>query len=443
MASVPTRDYATTSAGPSAVRSGAYGMRKGLRAVLAGAAVVCAVALVYPPLYARYAWWQAQRAAESFAFDVARSWLDWCLKYWPQDGAVHFFYARVARRMGDHVTARKHLRWARRYGYRPERLDLEYKLLQVQGGASHFAGPVVAGLLPHFPNDEVEILEALAHGYIRDGFFPEAHHWATMWTERHPHMWQAWFVRGIVYERGLRFALAAEMYTKVLQLDPEQHDARLSLAELLTKAGRWSEAREQIEVYLQKRPHDASAWVTCARCCQALRDYDQALAILERVLQQKPDHAQALWLRGQIELDMGRPAQQALPWLEKALAADPNNMDILEMTARVVQELGRSAEAQKYLERKKAIEADRRRMEAILKELAEEVGGPAVSPARSAELRYEAGQILVRLGQDEQAYRWLARALQLRPDYEQAQKLFEEVKARLFGSGSNTVRPAP
>src|SRR5207248_5090051 len=71
--------------------------------------------------------------------------------------------------------------------------------------------------------------------------------------------------------------------------------------------------------------------------------------------------------------------------------------------------LNRQEEAQRYEAKRQALEHDLRRMEDLTKEI--------IQRPRDAALRCEAGTILLRLGQDEQAARWLASALLIDPGH--------------------------
>src|SRR5687767_11945732 len=203
---------ATGHPGQPAAPGPPAGPRRWVRAAV-GAVSLAVIAwagalVIYPQARAQWHWRQALQAAGDDDLPRARSLLEQCLHAWPESGATHFQLARVLRRQGDLVTARRHLQLARRYDWSVVALDLEYKLIQAQSGGVRAAE---ATLHEYVEGDHAEsplILEALVRGYLTNNLLNDAYRWSDVWRTTRPNQWQPYYWRGLVLERGLQLALA-------------------------------------------------------------------------------------------------------------------------------------------------------------------------------------------------------------------------------------------
>jgi tetratricopeptide (TPR) repeat protein len=130
---------------------------------------------------------------------------------------------------------------------------------------------------------------------------------------------------------------------------------------------------------------------------------------LNRLRAEDGDYPEALLLRGQLELETGH-AREALEWLQRAERSLPQDVDTFQALATASRLLGQKEQAQAYESKRQQIERDLRRMEELTKQI--------IQNPRDAGLRYEAGTILLRLGQEQQAARWLASALLIDPHHQ-------------------------
>ena len=121
-----------------------------------------------------------------------------------------------------------------------------------------------------------------------------------------------------------------------------------------------------------------------------------AAALYERVLQQRPGHADALHLFGVLHAQAGR-LEEALPLLTKAARRAPRNGGFLNDLANVLNGLGRLDEAVVRYRR-----------------------AAALAPA-NADIRYNFGHGLRAAGRPTEAVEWFEKALRIRPDHGPAQ----------------------
>ena len=117
-----------------------------------------------------------------------------------------------------------------------------------------------------------------------------------------------------------------------------------------------------------------------------------AAALYQRVLQQRPGHADALHLFGVLQAQAGR-LEEALPLLTKAARRAPRNAGFLNDLANVLNGLGRFDEAEAHYRRAVAFEKN------------------------NADIRYNLGHALRAAGRPAEAVEWFERALAIRPDH--------------------------
>lgn len=334
--------------------------------------------------------------------------LDEVLHAWPESGEVHLLAARTARRMGAYDVADQHLKQYRRLGGVPEAIDLEHALALAQRGELR---DVEANLFAFVENGHPEsalILEALAQGFVRSYALPKAMRCIDRWLERQPDAVQALILRGSLYRMLNRSADAQRDYEKALQADPTNDDARLALAELLLAAHQTPAAAEHYRVLHEHQPDNARVLLGLAHCALDANQPARARELLQQLLRHEPDHAEGLRESGRIELETGE-AQAAEPLLRRAVQLAPWDVEALQLFYRCLQQVGKAEEGQTCLARLERLQAEMDRLQEVKRLIAK-------SP-RDAALRSEAGQILLRNGQEREGLRWLESALQEDPQH--------------------------
>jgi tetratricopeptide (TPR) repeat protein len=387
---------------------------------LVGLVIVCLLlmgglgyVLVYPQLAGLDHWQHARQALEEDDLPRAQRHLERCLQVWPRSGETLFLLARTERRAGDFAAAQAHLQEAERLGWAPALVDLERLLREAQAGLVQPVEEPLERYLQILPDQRRVIFEALVKGCLQASFLDDAYGWTSRWVEAYPGDYRAHLLRGRVLESGLRYDLAAGEYQQALQLKPDLLPAHLALGEMLRRRGQYAQALPHFQAYLQCRPDHAPALLGLARCQRFLSPPETALATLSRLLAKQPDYPEALLLRGQLELERGH-ASEALRWLERAEHLLPQDVDTYQALATASRLLGRKEQAEAYEKKRQETERDLRRMEELTKQI--------IQNPRDERLRYEAGTILLRLGQEQQGARWLASALLIDPHHEPTKK---------------------
>jgi len=210
----------------------------------------------------------------------------------------------------------------------------------------------------------------------------------------------------------------------VLELEPERQDAREALVSCLLDADvrAYVEALPLLEEILRRRPDDANVLVLLALCREGLGQAQQAREILDRVLQEHPDHGLALRERGRLALQEGQSVE-AERWLRRGLAILPHDFAANNSLLMCLQQQGKTAEVQLQRERVEQLKKCLKR----LREITEyQMSRRPYDPA----LYCEIGILNIRLGHLELGYRWLQLALKQTPNYPPAHAALAEYYER-------------
>jgi tetratricopeptide (TPR) repeat protein len=368
---------------------------------------------IKPYFAGREAYRAAQRAVEQDRLDDARRHVEECLHVWPADTDVHLLAIRVARLRGDVQSARKHLGKCDRavQGKRNDRLQLAWCLYWAQ---TENLGEVEPGLIrrldEHDPSSSL-IMEALALGYIREYRFKDASGCLNKWLEQEPANVRALYWRGTVWESREDYREAAQDYQQVLRLVPDHLKARIRLVELLLADRNAPEAARHLKI-LQENHGDADrVALLLVRCLSLQGKRMEAKGILEAFLASHPCDPTALYERGQLE---GEPVSQER-YLRQALKHKPAYLEAHFALYRCLQAQQRRQEAAEEFERYQAIRADI----ALLKNVQDKLN----AQPRDPDLLRQAGELMVKTGNEKMGRHLLARARNARRSWEGSKRL--------------------
>jgi tetratricopeptide (TPR) repeat protein len=362
----------------------------------------------------------------------ARSELACCLRVWPDNGRVHFLMAQAARRAGDLDEAARCLRRAEQAGWVVEAIDLEKTLAGVQQGDLERVEPVLVSFVQRDHPDKLLILEALAQGCRRTYQLPHALAHLDAWLGAQPDSVRALLWRGETLLLVGRDRDALADYRRAVELDPQEDEARLKVAELCLVFHQPEEASTHFTELLKRHPDQGEALLGLARCRAEQGDTAGAVTLLDRLLSLQPEHAGALAERGKIALEAGSPAD-AERWLRKAAGVAPFERETLYALYRSLTANGHTREAEECLDRIRRIDEDRKRLD--------ELRTAIMTSPRDASLRREMGLILLRNGQDKEGVRWLESALREQPGDGAARQALEDHHRRLAEAGTGASVP--
>ncbi|OWK34693.1 tetratricopeptide repeat protein [Fimbriiglobus ruber] len=276
----------------------------------------------------------------------------------PDDAEALLLAAQTARRAGDGTAFERYLqRYATAGGGRVP-AELERDMWRTQtGDLSAYAGVLrFCQAHPDHPTAPL-MLESAAVGCLAANRPNEAVTCTDLWmkgTLSPEDRAEALFLRGRGLEGLGRMPEAAEDYRRVLEQMPTRDDARLRLAQFLTR----EEPREALTLFERlERDGQKSLEVRLgmARCRRQLGEIDKAGAILDQLATENPRDLAVLTEAGALDLDRGRLAQ-AETRLRQALSINPNTRDANVHLARCLSELGRDGEARDQFAKVKRIE---------------------------------------------------------------------------------------
>jgi predicted Zn-dependent protease len=200
----------------------------------------------------------------------------------------------------------------------------------------------------------------------------------------------------------------------VVQLDPEQDEARSHMGALLVQLSKGEEALPHLEYLYQLQPDTPIIAVQLAKCRYQLGQPAAAEATLKDLLARWPDYPPALTELGRLAQQAGRFGE-AEELLRKAARLQPGDQPTQYLYSQLLMQSGKTAEAKEVDKNLKQIEADVVRMEELL-------NGKLENSPHDPGLLFETGMIAIRAGVVDDGVRWLESALKEDPKYAPAHK---------------------
>src|SRR5262249_35440712 len=149
-------------------------------------------------------------------------------KVWMRGAETRLHQARAARLAGEFDRAEIHLRESLELGASPETVTVE-RLLRVvqQGDLAAVETRLVGRVLQGHP-DSVPILEVLTPAYLANYQLVQARECVRRWLEWEPERVKAWALRAQVFELSKDHEQVRASYRRLVELDPDNLDYRLT-----------------------------------------------------------------------------------------------------------------------------------------------------------------------------------------------------------------------
>jgi tetratricopeptide (TPR) repeat protein len=265
----------------------------------------------------------------------------------------------------------------------------------------------------HAPHD-VEVVQALARGYLSEQKRTEAEDYLTRWLAERPRDTAALRLRLKLYRDERRHDLALADMEQLVALEPRDLSLRRQLAGRCFEACRFPEAEQACLLVLTKEPTDQAMRSLLAQVYRALGQPQRSADILDELLRQEPQNTRALLARGSLYVELDE-AEKAIPLLQQVLALDPQRQGPARYYLSVA--LARAGRLDE------AAHVGAQTRQALDEQLLLDDRKAAL---QNLELQVRAATALLGRGETNKALDVLGRVLELDPDYAAAHRLLAE-----------------
>jgi predicted Zn-dependent protease len=382
--------------------------RPGRSLVVAALLIVTALGLTSfaAHLALAYHYRAARRALDRYHYARAGKHLLPLLRLRPDSPDVMMLAARTARGVGEMDRAEEFLDRYERLRGADDDLVFERLLLRLdrgEGDHDEALQRLCRARIDAGGPDAPRIYEAVIRHYLRVYRLLDAEQWVNRWLAESPDNVRALLFQASLLETRLQSSEACAVFRRVLDLDPENDEARLRLCTRLLSLAQADEALPHLLYLRREQPDDPVVGVRLAQCLAILDRSPEAERLLDEVIAAHPRHAPALAERGRMAVRQ-RQEQEAEPWLRRAVELEPSDYESRHQLHLCLVKNGKLDEAREQLQVLKRVEADLRRLQDIMSRDMQR------SP-HDPELHYELGQIALRAGAYRDALRWFQSAL--------------------------------
>jgi tetratricopeptide (TPR) repeat protein len=323
-----------------------------------------------------------QLAKEAIArrdFNQANEYIDKHLQSHPDDKASLFLAGQASRRGGDLNKAFLHLRKCELQGGLDDSLNLEYRLLRLQQGEIDEIPKLMAEYQERLQSPQtLLVLEAVVLGTLktmapppglnvnlRDEAIPflvlarkAVDLWLLMDTS------QVDYTIGLFWRGRIRALLGDRSngipdFQQAISLDPNQDEARLHLALMISQA-KPAEAAWHFAFLLNRNPSDQHIQYALAHIYRAIGRLDEAESLLSEILNANPNDVLVLLERGLLAMDRSQRSE-AEQYLVRAFELSPNNPEVNLAFSQYMQLCGNTEKVKEYYARFEYLEAEKKR----------------------------------------------------------------------------------
>lgn len=329
------------------------------------------------------------------------------------DPEWQYLRARALRRADFLTEAEQQLAQAKRSGWNAEDIRREELLLEARRGRIKKVELQLVELLESGVSDQVaeEIYEAMTQGYWASYFVEDALRCLEFWMEWQPknlvpRLWIA-----DLFERSERESAAAIEYRNVLALDPQNTEALTKLGDLLIRKLELDEAEEIFARCSVADPEMPAALLGLADCRRRRGANEEVKELLydALTLDLSPlQEGQALGTLGTLALE-DREYEQAVQLLQESASLDPNEPATYVSLGAALNAIGQDELAAKARQQGRDMSDRKSRLLQVTRK--------AISDPANADLRCEAGTILMEQGFWPEGANWIKTAIAIDPDH--------------------------
>jgi tetratricopeptide (TPR) repeat protein len=378
--------------------------------------------------WAYYHFRAGRAAVEKYHVVEAFAHLQACLQAWPRDPDALLLAARAARRVDQFDLAEELLDRCAALPNRPhEELAIERLCLFADRGDLDDVMETCWKRVKAEDTGSPLILEAMISGAIRVYRLRLASKCLEYWLERDPDNTRALFLQSVIQEQRDDRVAATESLLRALAIDPELDQARLRAAIHMVESSAAQDAMPHLDYLRRRQPENAMIQLLQARCHDLLGESDEAIKILDELIERHPDFGQALAERAKFARRAADGAE-AERLLTRAAVLEPGDYIINHACYQCLVANGKLKEAKKLDAHLAQLQDDVFNLQKLVQFRME--GNPS-----DPELHYQAGSIALRAGAVKEGVRWLESAVKLDPKHAPSHRMLAVYYQRMGQPG--------
>jgi tetratricopeptide (TPR) repeat protein len=351
-------------------------------------------------------------------YDQAREPLCRWLSERPGSAEAHYYKGWQALAFDQPRDAIEAIEQAKTLGYDPDTLAYLIAIYQARAGRTDQAEPVLERAFRQENEPRLEIAREMARIYLGSDRLPQAAEAAERSRmlapeDPQPYLWS----NEIALRGSAEPAILIQNYRAALERNSNLDQARVGLAEQLSKERRFDDAEQEYRIYLERNPKDAAALVSFGRDFFQRGDLDAANQYFEAALKVDPRQPDALKELGQIDLRLGR-FQKACERLRLLTEIHPYDYEVRYSYAQALK-LG-GDQAQSRIETEHATRL-RKEQDHIL-----QLKTKLLSAPNNSAIRFEVAKWMLENGLDQAGLRWTAEILRAEPRHAPSHRLLAD-----------------
>lgn len=344
----------------------------------------------------------------------------------PESAEVQFLLGVAQREAGHIDDVRAPLEKAMRLGWSKKEVRFQLTLLAFQSGDRD--AEVELRKMMHRPLDDEtaqQLYQSLTLGYLSEYRMHEAMLVLDYWIGWQPEHVRPRLLRAEIFELTQQEIKEEEEYEKVLEIDPRNYVAHLGLARVLEARHDIKHALENYRFCHEQWPADPGASAGIASCLTREGRLPEAKQVLNEMLRNRlPNPQRAAALASLAEFaDQGGDVALAVKLLSEAIELDDHSSSWHHRLGVCLAKTGQKEKAKRSLDR--ATEIDRLAQQQYELEL------ELVNRPDDADLRYELGDVMLKLGYPKPSAALMLSALRWDPFHQGAHaalvKYYEEI----------------
>ena len=278
------------------------------------------------------------------------------------------------------------------------------------------AEPLLLRVAQHHPNDAA-VAKELALGYFQANRLADSEPYFARWCEANPNDPEPYTQRIVLWVKWSRLRNVVGDARHVLKLQPDNRKLNQQLTRWLMIVGRFDEAEQECQRFLQRWPDDPWVLLILAMVYQRQDRPKEATAIVEHLVHDFADFPEAYVVRGTLYLQANQPAE-AIPWLRRAAAmAGPHRREALFELARALNQTGQPKEAEQAMKESRLLQEH---------EFLREMTGESASGRVHVSTQVRLAEEMLNAGKSEDGLRLLERILDKDPNCAAAHRVMAD-----------------